>query len=107
MKRIAFRMSVNPEMIDEYRKRHNPIWRELEDTFYEYGVKSYSIFLDERDGCLFACAEVESVERWNAIAQTDVCKKWWEYMKDLMPSNADNSPKAHELNEVFHIEESK
>ena len=33
-----------------------------------------------------------------------VCKKWWAYMKDLMPSNPDNSPVSRELKEVFHIE---
>ena len=104
MKRIALRMKINPGVTEEYRKRHNPIWRELEEAFYVYGVKSYSIFLDECDGSLFAYAEVESRERWSAIADTDVCKRWWAYMKDLMPTLPDNSPEAFELSEVFHIE---
>jgi len=33
-----------------------------------------------------------------------VCQRWWRHMRDLMPSNPDNSPVALELREVFHIE---
>ena len=52
----------------------------------------------------FACAEIESEELWAAIAETDVCKRWWAHMQDVMPSNPDNSPVAEELGEVFHMD---
>ena len=39
-----------------------------------------------------------------AIAQTEVCQKWWQHMGDIMPSNDDHSPVAENLKEVFHIE---
>jgi len=104
MIRKAFRMSVNEGRHDEYERRHNPIWRELEDTLVAHGVLSYSIFLDPATGDLFAFAEIESEERWAAIAGTDVCRRWWRHMRELMPSNADDSPVSRELKEVFHIE---
>jgi L-rhamnose mutarotase len=104
MYRIALRMKVFPELIHEYQERHNPIWKELEKTFYEYGVISYSIFIDDLDGCLFAYAEIKSISRWNAIAETDVCKRWWKYMQNLMPTNFNNSPVTIAMREVFHIE---
>lgn len=103
MIRKAFRMSVNASEHDEYVRRHNPIWRELEDTLIAHGVHVYSIFLDAQTNDLFAYAEVESEERWAAIAHTDVCRRWWRHMRDIMPSNADNSPVARDLREVFHI----
>ncbi len=53
---------------------------------------------------LFAYVEFDGLEQWNAVAQTDVCKKWWAHMKDVMPTNPDNSPVSLELDEVFHIE---
>ena len=53
---------------------------------------------------LFAYAEIESEERWQAIAQTEVCQRWWRHMRDLMPANPDNSPRSAPLREVFHIE---
>ena len=102
--RKAFKMSVNPDAHAEYERRHNPIWRELEDTLLGHGVRSYSIFLDPGTSELFAYAEIDSEERWEAIAQTEVCRHWWQHMRDLMPTNADNSPKSTILREVFHIE---
>ena len=44
MIRKAFRMSVNADQHDEYARRHNPIWRELEETLVAHGVSAYSIF---------------------------------------------------------------
>jgi L-rhamnose mutarotase len=104
MIRKAFRMYVNPDAHAEYESRHRPIWEELEATLKDHGVLSYSIFLEPESNQLFGYAEIESEELWAAIADTEVCKRWWEHMKDLMPSNADNSPVSTELREVFHIE---
>ena len=104
MIRKAFRMSVHESQHDEYTRRHNPIWKDLEATLFEHGVRSYSIYLDPASSELFAYAEIESEERWNAIAATDVCKRWWKHMRELMPSNPDDSPVATEIREVFHIE---
>ena len=104
MIRKAFRMSVHAERHEEYARRHNPIWRELEDTFRAHGVISYSIFLDPDTSELFAYAEIESDARWDAIAATDVCQRWWRHMRDLMPHHPDDRPVAGDLREVFHLE---
>jgi L-rhamnose mutarotase len=105
MIRKAFRMSVNPGREAEYTRRHQPIWQELADTLVEHGVLNYSIFLDPHTQDLFAYAEIESEERWQAIASTDVCRRWWRFMRDLMPSSADDSPVSRDLHEVFHLDE--
>lgn len=104
MIRKAFVMSVNADSHEEYERRHNPIWKELEDVLHEHGVSNYSIFLEKETNKLFGYAEIESEELWLNIANTDVCRRWWAYMKDLMPSNDDNSPISAELTEVFHID---
>ena len=104
MLRKAFVMLVNPGREAEYEKRHRPIWPELDAVLKKYGVHNYSIFLHPRTHQLFAYAEIEDEARWNAIAQTAECKKWWASMKDLMPSNPDNSPKAVGIVEVFHMD---
>ena len=103
MIRKAFRMSVHPDRHEEYARRHDPIWKELEDALLEHGVRSYSIYLDPQTSELFAYAEIEDEERWRAIASTPVCQRWWQHMKELMPSNADGSPVARDLREVFHL----
>lgn len=104
MIRKAFLMHVHPHQHAEYEKRHNPIWPELEQTLKDHGVHTYSIFLDEQTNQLFGYVEIEDEARWEAIAQTPVCRKWWAYMKDMMPTHPDNSPVSRDLKEVFHIE---
>jgi len=104
MIRKAFKMSLHPEQHAEYARRHNPIWRGLEEALLAHGVRTYSIFLDESTSELFAYVEMESEARWNAMAQTEVCQRWWRHMREIMPSNSDGSPVSRELKEVFHLE---
>lgn len=104
MIRKAFRMRVDPHQHDEYARRHQPIWRDLEDTLLAHGVRTYSIFLDPETSDLFAYLEVDDEARWAAVASTEVCQRWWKHMRDLMPSNPDNSPVSAGLREVFHLE---
>jgi L-rhamnose mutarotase len=104
MIRKAFRMSVSPGQHAEYARRHQPIWRELEEVLLAHGVRTYSIFLDESTSDLFAYVELEEVARWEAIAETDVCRRWWRFMRDVMPANPDDRPVSREIREVFHIE---
>ena len=103
MIRKAFVMSLNQGQETEYEKRHRPIWRELEDTLKKHGVHNYSIFLHPQTRQLFGYVEIEDEARWAAIAQTEVCRRWWEHMSSVMPSNPDHSPVSRELKEVFHL----
>ena len=103
MIRKAFIMSVYPDRHAEYEKRHNPVWEDMQATLKAHGVHNYSIFIDARRNQLFAYVEIESQERWDAIAKTEMCRKWWASMREIMPSNPDNSPESRELREVFHL----
>lgn len=104
MIRKAFVMSVHPGREAEYAQRHQPIWSELADVLKTHGVHNYSIFLHEETRQLFAYVEIEDEARWAAIAQTEVCQRWWKRMGDIMPSNADHSPVSRGLKEVFHLD---
>lgn len=104
MIRKAFLMSVNADAHDEYERRHRPIWKELEEVLQSHGVSNYSIFLDAETNRLFGYAEIESEARWAAIAETEICRRWWKYMRDLMPANDDDSPVSRDLREVFHLD---
>jgi L-rhamnose mutarotase len=101
--RKAFRLAVNADQHAEYERRHRPIWKELEDVLRHHGVRTYSIFLDPATSDLFGYVEVDDEAEWRAVAETDVCRRWWTYMRDIMPTNADDSPVSRELREVFHI----
>jgi L-rhamnose mutarotase len=104
MIRKSFRMSIHTGREAEYARRHNPIWPELEAVLIAHGVRTYSIFLDSAAGDLFAYVEIEDEARWQTIAQTEVCRRWWRFMREIMPANPDDSPVSHELSEVFHLE---
>ncbi|NRA38104.1 MAG: L-rhamnose mutarotase [Planctomycetes bacterium] len=104
MIRKAVVMSVNPDQYAEYEKRHRPIWTELEQCLRDHGVLSYSIFLHEQTSQLFAYLEIEDEARLAAVADTEICKKWWAHMQEIMPSHADNSPISVDLREVFHLD---
>ncbi|PTX95661.1 L-rhamnose mutarotase [Opitutus sp. ER46] len=103
MIRKAFVMSVNPGCEAEYAHRHQPIWSDLAAVLKAHGAHNYSIFLHPETRQLFGYVEIESEERWAAVAKTEVCQRWWKHMGDVMPSNPDNSPVSKDLKEVFHL----
>jgi L-rhamnose mutarotase len=104
MIRKAFVMILTSGQADEYQRRHNPIWPELEVSLKEHGVHNYSIFLDRASCRLFAYVEIEDEVRWAAMAQSEVCRRWWAAMTDVMATNPDASPLATELDEMFHLD---
>jgi L-rhamnose mutarotase len=104
MIRKAVLMSVNSGQEKEYARRHQPIWAELAAVLTAHGVHNYSIFHDPTTHQLFGYVEIEDEARWAAIAGTEVCRRWWKHMRDLMPSHPDNSPVSRDLAEVFHLD---
>lgn len=104
MIRKGFLMSVNPGQEREYAARHQPIWAELAEVLKKHGVHNYSIFHDPQTHQLFGYVEIEDETRWASIAQTPVCRRWWRFMGDIMPSNPDCSPVSRDLHEVFHLD---
>jgi L-rhamnose mutarotase len=67
-------------------------------------VNIYSISLDRASHRLFAYVEIESEQLWEEIAETESCRRWWSFMKHIMHTNADGSPVAVSMDEVFHLE---
>ena len=97
-------MTLVPGNQQEYERRHRDIWPEMQQLLSRHGVHNYSIFLEATSDRLFAYAEVESEELWQQIAETQVCRRWWAYMKELMLTNEDDSPASVALKEVFHLD---
>lgn len=103
MIRKAFVMSVFPGHEEAYAERHNPVWPELAAELKAHGARNYSIFLHPETRQLFAYVEIESEERWAAIARTEACRRWWAHMRELMPTHPDNRPVSVDLKLVFHL----
>ncbi len=102
--RKAFKMKLYKGKEKEYEKRHNELWQEMKDMIHAYGGENYSIFLDKETNVLYGYIEIKSEELWAKSGETEICKKWWEYMADIMETNPDNSPVSTDLTEVFHLD---
>ena len=104
MIRKSFKMKLYPGMAVEYEKRHNELWDEMRDMIHEYGGSNYSIFLDEETNILYGYIELEDEELWAKSADTEICRRWWHFMADIMETNPDESPVSVDLKPVFHLD---
>lgn len=100
----GFKMRVYHNCHEEYERRHNLLWPEMKEMIHNYGGRNYTIFLDKDTYTLFGYLEVEDEELWAKSADDPVCRKWWDYMADVMDTNEDNSPVSIDLKEVFHLD---
>ena len=103
MARVAFKMKLYQGCEDEYRKRHDQLWPELEALLKQSGISDYSIFLDSDTNFLFGVLKAENPSALDDLPSKPVMQKWWAYMKDIMESNPDNSPVSIPLKEVFYL----
>ena len=103
MKRVAFKMQLNKGFEEEYKKRHDALWPELQELLKTTGIQDYSIFLDETTNSLFGVLKISDDKMLDTLPAHPVMQKWWAYMKDIMESNEDNSPVSIPLKEVFHL----
>lgn len=103
-KRFGFKMKMLPGFKDEYQKRHSDIWPVLVSLLKNEGIRNYSIFFDEESNTLFAYQEQSGESSSQDLDETEVVKKWWKYMADIMETNPDNSPVTIPLEEVFHMD---
>ena len=92
-----------PGQAAEYERRHRPIWPEFEAMLVEHGVRTLQIFLDARTRISSATSRSRTRRDGRRSPQTDVCRRWWRHMREIMPANPDDSPVSRGLREVFHI----
>ena len=100
----AFKMKLHPGMAQEYKRRHDLLWPEMVEMIHAHGGRDYSIFLDEETLTLFAVIEIEDEALWAEGADTEINRRWWNYMADIMDTNPDNSPVSVDLPLLFHLD---
>jgi len=103
MQRLAFKMKLFKGCEEEYKRRHDALWPDLEALLKQSGIKDYSIFLDEETNLLFGYLTIADQGKLDELPSHPVMKKWWAYMKDIMETNEDNSPVNISLKEVFYL----
>lgn len=103
MESLAFKMFVNPGQFAEYKRRHDEIWPELKALLLGQGIQDYRIYFDADTHQLFATLSHDGSYDIDALKQHEVMQKWWLYMADIMPAEANNEPKSMPLECVFSL----
>ena len=104
MIRLGFKMKLKKGKEAEYEKRHDQIWPELKTLLSHSGIYDYSIFHDPDSGILFGTLKLRPDHTYDELPDSPLMRKWWDYMKDIMDTNPDNSPLSIALKEVFYME---
>ncbi len=102
-KQIAFRMNLYPGFAREYRKRHDEIFPELAQALKDAGASDYSIWLDPEANHLFGILTLSDDNRMDKLPETEIAKRWWAHMADIMATDADNVPVQIPLQRVFYL----
>nr|MBI1229422.1 L-rhamnose mutarotase [Cytophagales bacterium] len=103
MKQVAFTMKLYPGFAEEYEKRHHEIWPELVALLKEAQITDYHIFLDSDSNTLFAFQQISGEGTSQDLGNTEIVKKWWAYMADIMETKEDKSPVTNPLKKVFSL----
>lgn len=99
--RIAFRMTLYPGQAKEYEKRHDEIFPDLAEALKTAGVSDYTIWHDPESNHLFGILTRTDDHTMDALPDTEVMKRWWAHMADVMETDAENVPTQVPLKQVF------
>ena len=99
----AFAMRLRPGREDEYRRRHDALWPELEALLREAGVADYSIHIEPGTNLLFAVLWRRRDHAMDALPDHPVMRRWWAYMADIMETEPSDAPTVLPLRTLFHL----
>lgn len=105
MERYAWKATVKPGMLEEYKRRHDHIWEEMKALLKEAGISNYTIWNTGNE--LFGYYECEKGADFAARTQAEspVVARWNEYMEDVMVMEPDPETGAQpKLTQVFYLE---
>lgn len=101
--RIAFRMVLNPGQAAEYKRRHDAIWPELTAALRKAGVSDYTIWLDPETNHLFATLLLAEDNCLADVPKTEINRRWWDFMADIMAYDDNNQPVQAPLEKMFEM----
>jgi L-rhamnose mutarotase len=107
MARYCFLLQVRPELLDEYRRRHQAVWPDMLEALRDTGWRNYSLFA-RPDGLLVGYVEADDLGAAQAkMAATDVNTRWQAEMSRFFTDLAGRGPdESFELlDEVFNLED--
>lgn len=107
MPRVGFIFKVKTEMLEEYKRRHQEVWPEMQEALRAAGWHNYSLFVNAQ-GLVVGYFEtpIGLADAMAAMNATEVNTRWQEqmapFMESLNPTRPDHILEV--LEEVFHLE---
>jgi L-rhamnose mutarotase len=106
VERVGFVLKVKQERLEEYRRRHEAVWPEMQAALRETGWHNYSLFLRE-DGLLFGYLETPDFEKAREeMAAKEVNARWQADMAPFFEALDNRRPDEGllRLDEIFHLD---
>jgi L-rhamnose mutarotase len=104
VRRYAEVFQIRPELVEDYKKRHDKIWPEMAHALRDSGIRNYSIFY-RPDGTLFAYFECDDpAAAFASMRSRSVNAEWQESMDRFFVKREKHAigPDTEGLREVFH-----
>jgi L-rhamnose mutarotase len=104
VQRVCFLLKVRTDRLEEYRRRHEAVWPDMQAALRETGWHNYSLFLRD-DGLLVGYLETDDFPAAQAaMERTEVNARW---QAEMAPFFEDLEGRPDEgmvpLTEVFHL----
>ena len=103
VEQLAFRMKVRAGQVEEYERRHANIFPEMEAALHAAGVRDYSIWHDATADELFAVMTISDPDALVGVRRSDIARRWWAHMADIMDTQPSGAPVQTPLRRVFRL----
>jgi L-rhamnose mutarotase len=106
VRRVCFTLQVDPDQLEEYRRRHAAVWPEMLAALKASGWHDYSLFL-RADGLLVGVLRTDDLAAAQAAMDaTEVNARWQAEMAPFFADLPGGRPDLgfQELPEIFHLE---
>ena len=104
MEKYAWKATIKPGMLEEYKRRHDALWPEMQEVLRSAGIVNYTIWSVGEE--LFGYYECTKGVAFAAKVQgeSEVVARWNRYMEDVMCMEMDPVTGAQPLLEkVFEF----
>ena len=98
MQRACFTFEIYPDKADEYKKRHDELWPEMERMMHAQDV---SMVIYRHGEWLFIHGTAPTEEHFRRTGTDPITPKWNEYMKDVLQVDETGDLIVHELPLAF------
>ncbi|MBP2436642.1 L-rhamnose mutarotase [Microbacterium amylolyticum] len=103
--RVLFRLRVKPEMLDEYLRRHDPVWPEMLAEIAASGRRNYSIFHIGGGELIGVYETDDDAASQRYLASSDIAARWEAEMAPFFVAQTGRADQnAETFPEIFHLD---